>query len=251
MDLFRRFSTRRTSTSDVKTGHVMAETEGKPRPAQPAHTKNVQPRTRFKFSPFSGKSVSQGLWSAQDFMLGVGMVIIQPETQKVVLCYDPRRKQYFFPKGRKDAGEAMETAVLREAYEESGFRATFLPLYIPSNAPIPPQDQNTARSNSPVKTSEPFFVSTKTYKPRPSRNPFTKYNVDSARVYFIHWYVGQIPPNAVREEGTGMPDELCYTSHLLPFEEASQKLDVDSQRILRYAWYLFQDTTQSDKMVVQ
>lgn len=48
-----------------------------------------------------------------------------------------------------------------------------------------------------------------------------------------------------------MPDELCYTSHLLPFEEASQKLDIDSQRILRYAWYLFQDTTQSDKMVVQ
>ncbi|KAF7424804.1 hypothetical protein PC9H_010115 [Pleurotus ostreatus] len=106
-------------------------------------------------------------------MLGVGMVIIQPETEKVVLCYDSRRKHYFFPKGRKDAGEAMETAVLREAYEE------------------------------------------------------------------------------VREEGTGMPDEQSYTSHLFSFEEAFQKLDVDSQKILRYAWFLFQETTQYDKMFVQ
>ncbi|KAF4570962.1 hypothetical protein EYR36_001770 [Pleurotus pulmonarius] len=165
MDLFRRFSTRPTP---VRTGHAQAHTDTKP---PPAPAKNIQPR--YKFSSFSGRSTSQGSWCAQDFMLGVGMVIIQPETEKVVLCYDSRRKHYFFPKGRKDAGEAMETAVLREAYEE------------------------------------------------------------------------------VREEGTGMPDEQSYTSHLFSFEEAFQKLDVDSQKILRYACFLFQETTQHDKMFVQ
>ncbi|KAL4256696.1 Nudix hydrolase domain-containing protein [Pleurotus pulmonarius] len=243
MDLFRRFSARPAA---VRTGHAQAHTDTKPLPA-PA--RNTPPQPRFRFSPFSGKSTSQGLWSAQDFMLGVGMVIIQPETEKVVLCYDSRRKRYFFPKGRKDAGEAMETAVLREAYEESGFRASFLPLYIPSHAPISPQDMN-IRSDNPVKSSEPFIVSTKTYNPRPSFNPFTKREVDTSRVYFIHWYVGQIPADAVREEGTGMPDELTYTSDLFTLEEASQRLDVDSQRILRYAWFLFQDTIQFDKMLV-
>ncbi|KAJ8692180.1 hypothetical protein PTI98_009516 [Pleurotus ostreatus] len=194
MDLFRRFSARPTP---VKTNHAQAHTDTKPLPA-PA--RNTQPQPRYKFSPFSGRSMSQGLWCAQDFMLGVGMVIIQPETEKVVLCYDSRRKHYFFPKGRKDAGEAMETAVLREAYEESGFRATFLPLYTPSHAPIPPQDLDIAWSDNPIKSSEPFFVSTKTYNPPSSLNPFTKYEVDTSRVYFIHWYVGQIPANAVRDQ---------------------------------------------------
>lgn len=46
------------------------------------------------------------------------MVIIQPETERVVLIYDTHDKVWFLPKGRKDVGESLEEAALREAYEE-------------------------------------------------------------------------------------------------------------------------------------
>ena len=54
-------------------------------------------------------------------MLGAGMVLIQPSTNKVVLLYDPSRRYWFLPKGRKDVGESLEQAALREAYEEVCF----------------------------------------------------------------------------------------------------------------------------------
>ncbi len=46
------------------------------------------------------------------------MVIIQPSSHKIVVCYDSLRKTYFLPKGRKDIGESLEEAAVREAYEE-------------------------------------------------------------------------------------------------------------------------------------
>ena len=51
-------------------------------------------------------------------MLGAGMVLIQENTHKIVVVYEKRKKFWFFPRGRKDIGETLEQAALREAYEE-------------------------------------------------------------------------------------------------------------------------------------
>ena len=59
-----------------------------------------------------------GIYFASDFMIGAGMAILQPSTMKVVVVYDGRTKSWFLPKGRKDVGESLEQAALREAYEE-------------------------------------------------------------------------------------------------------------------------------------
>ena len=76
-------------------------------------------------SHFSTPSVPNSLWCGVDFMLGAGMVVIQPSTGKVVVLSDERRDRrgrtyttYFLPKGRKDVGESLEQTALREAYEE-------------------------------------------------------------------------------------------------------------------------------------
>lgn len=53
-----------------------------------------------------------------DFMLGTGMVIIQQNTDKIVVVYETKKDYWFFPRGRKDIGESLEQAALREAYEE-------------------------------------------------------------------------------------------------------------------------------------
>ncbi|EDR14516.1 uncharacterized protein LACBIDRAFT_169027, partial [Laccaria bicolor S238N-H82] len=55
---------------------------------------------------------------SDSFMLGAGMVLIQENTHKIVVVYDSRHKKWFFPRGRKDVGESVEQAALREAYEE-------------------------------------------------------------------------------------------------------------------------------------
>lgn len=51
-------------------------------------------------------------------MLGAGMVIIQPSSEKFVIVRDSTNGHWFLPKGRKDLGESLESTALREAYEE-------------------------------------------------------------------------------------------------------------------------------------
>lgn len=68
--------------------------------------------------PLSSPAIPDSLIYASRFLLGVGMVIIQPSSGKVVLVNDPTEDHWFLPKGRKDMGETLEHAALREAYEE-------------------------------------------------------------------------------------------------------------------------------------
>ena len=70
------------------------------------------------FSDYSTPAIPNSLFFASDFMVGAGMIVFQSETRKVLLLYEPEGKYWFFPKGRKDIGESLEQAALREAYEE-------------------------------------------------------------------------------------------------------------------------------------
>ncbi len=77
-------------------------------------------------------SLTTPAWSGYasgDFMLGAGMVIIQPATGKVVVCHDTKTKSYFLPKGRKDVNESLEDTAVREASEE--VRANYQSLQFP------------------------------------------------------------------------------------------------------------------------
>jgi 8-oxo-dGTP pyrophosphatase MutT (NUDIX family) len=167
-------------------------------------------------------------------MLGAGMVIIQPATQKIVVLYDTQHKYWFLPKGRKDVGESLEQAALREAYEESGFRAEFMPLHTRTRAPSSP-------SANPVSlNTEPIFASTMAWGPR---------HQDGGGEYLTFYYVGQIPEGAIHETGTGMPDEQNYTSHLLSIEEALSCLrGTGLDIVVQYAWQLWQHTLQIEEV---
>lgn len=65
----------------------------------------------------STTAIPNSIFHATDFILGAGVVIIQPSTAKIVLVTD-KRERWFLPKGRKDKGESLEQTALREAYEE-------------------------------------------------------------------------------------------------------------------------------------
>ncbi|KAF8970681.1 hypothetical protein BDZ97DRAFT_1790492 [Flammula alnicola] len=202
------------------------------RPLQP------QPQPQPPLSEFSTRSVADSAWSSMDFMLGAGMVIIQQNTHKIVVIYETKRKYWFFPRGRKDIGESLEQTALREAYEESGYRTEFLPLYSPTRQPAPPQDEDAyARPNI-----EPIFMTLSSWQPRRTRTGQLK---DSGGEYLTTWYAGQIPEDAVPETGTGMPDEQNYQSHLLPFDEALKMVWGAEERVLRYVWAVYLDTLRT------
>ncbi|GJJ14022.1 hypothetical protein Clacol_008279 [Clathrus columnatus] len=205
----------------------------------------------------SSAAVEDSIWFCHDFILGAGTVIIQPTTKLIVLIYHPGTKTWFLPKGRKDTGESLEQAALREAYEESGYRAKFLPLALPSLAPLPPSERkkreeqdnpNTgpypSRGQSAASTSaassasrpplelntEPIYMTTQCAARR--RNG-TLYE------YITYWYVAFIEEDAEREEDTGMPDEKDYESYLVSYEEAMKRLGGVQKVIVdrAYKWW--------------
>jgi len=95
--------------------------------SMPHHANNAAlPNLSMNSTP----AVPSSLWFTSDFLLGAGMVIIQPETEKVVVIYDTERKTWFLPKGRKDVGESLEQAALREAYEEVSINSLHLLMYL-------------------------------------------------------------------------------------------------------------------------
>ena len=89
-------------------------TDTAPRPRR----RREVPREPIPLSSFASPGVPDSAWCSANFMLGAGMVILQPSTQKVVVVYHQRLKYWFLPRGRKDVGESLESAALREAYEE-------------------------------------------------------------------------------------------------------------------------------------
>jgi len=181
----------------------------------------------------STPAVPSSLWFTSDFLLGAGMVIIQPETEKIVVIYDTERKTWFLPKGRKDVGESLEQAALREAYEESGYQVEFLPLYTPTRAPIPP-DMPISAPNI-----EPIYISIIAWGPRKRSRSHKR---DNGGEYLSFYYVGQITVDAVHQEGTGMPDEQSFTTHLLSVDVAVSMVGEIEGLVVDKAWRLWQNT---------
>ncbi|KAJ3559700.1 hypothetical protein NM688_g187 [Phlebia brevispora] len=213
-------------------------------------TQTQLPRNRIRDRPtqlssFSSPPINNSLFFANDFMLGAGMVIIQPSSGKVVLVYDTAAKYWFLPRGRKDVGESLEQAALREAYEESGYHVEFLPLLLPTNAPGPPSAPREHQRAYSLPCTEPIYISN-TYWSR--RRPAQVYETDGG-LYLTFWYVGQISDDAVYEEDTGMPDEKSYKSYLLDIHTAVNRLSQYSgpeSRIVEVAYASWKETIEAE-----
>ncbi|KAF9054100.1 hypothetical protein BJ165DRAFT_1436045 [Panaeolus papilionaceus] len=196
-------------------------------------SRHSRPPTLPRLSQYASGAVPATAWSSLDFLLGVGTVIIQPTTQKIVVVYHKTEKYWFFPRGRKDVGESLEVAALREAYEESGYRATFLPLANPTRQPSAPSEGRQSLN------TESIYMTFKPFHPRRLSNGQRE---AQGGQYLTFWYVAQIPADAVHEEGTGMSDEQDFESHLLTYEEALQHVWGEELGVLRYVWEVYQNT---------
>jgi len=114
------YSLRNLMSQPFGAGGGQATTDTPPdAPPQPRRrTRREIPEAPIPLSAFSSPAVPNSAWCASNFMVGAGMVILQPSTGKVVVLYDEKNKFWFLPRGRKDVGESLEATALREAYEE-------------------------------------------------------------------------------------------------------------------------------------
>ena len=114
-------------------GHHLSQShESQPLPRQDANrlnSSNLDHRGVLQYSAYSTQGPFHSrMFISENFMLGAGAVIIQPSSGNVVIVQDG--DSWFLPKGRKDLGESIEQAALREAYEEVRFSLDFVSLPI-------------------------------------------------------------------------------------------------------------------------
>ncbi|KAK6435123.1 hypothetical protein LTR95_008688 [Oleoguttula sp. CCFEE 5521] len=76
------------------------------------------------------------------FVLSSGTVTLDVNRRKVLLIRCCNSSETLLPKGRKNKGETLDAAALRETYEETGYRATLLPLAM---ATLATSEQSTDR----------------------------------------------------------------------------------------------------------
>ncbi|KAE9391161.1 hypothetical protein BT96DRAFT_318236 [Gymnopus androsaceus JB14] len=142
-----------------------------------------------------------------------------------------RRSTCFCREGGRISGETLQEAAVREAYEESGYQVSFLPLYKYTHQPPSPADPLAVTRPD----TEPFYMTVMTWEPRVRNGKV----VDSGGEYFISWFMGQIEENAIHHENTGMPDEQNYKSYIVTFEEALACLPKPEANVVRYAQHVW------------
>ena len=101
-----------------KTAHIPSHPMNKLQPPSPPAQQLLPPPP---LSDYSTAGVKNSAWASSDFLLGAGMVIIQRRTHLVVVVHDTQQQDWFFLWERKNIGESLEQAAIREAYEEMNF----------------------------------------------------------------------------------------------------------------------------------
>lgn len=79
----------------------------------------------------------RSLHLSDEFVISCGTVTVDVERRKVLAVCCRKTGEVLLPIGRKDVGESLEDAALRETSEETGYTARLLPLPICTLATTP------------------------------------------------------------------------------------------------------------------
>lgn len=167
-----------------------------------------------------------------DFVISAGSVLFRraPNDSKelqVCLIHTPRNS-WLLPKGRKDAGESMEAAAIRETYEETGYVCELVPVRMPTRATAPGDGRNTVTIRDNI--IEPIAIATRDV-------------VRGTVKKFIWWFIARVKEgHGEKVEGTQMANE-SYESHFFDIGDALTRLSFPADRdIVTLAVQIVEDT---------
>ncbi|KZS93440.1 hypothetical protein SISNIDRAFT_495556 [Sistotremastrum niveocremeum HHB9708] len=161
---------------------------------------------------------------SENFIISAGSILFRRAPGKTEICILRylTKDEWLLPKGRKDEGETLEEAALRETYEETGYRCTILPVDLVTRAPpfgVDMEDQPRLAQA----TKEPFAVQTRKAKDGGSK--------------FIWWFVSEVT-DSKQEHGTQTESEH-FEAVFFDAPEAIQKLTFPAdQDLARRAYEL-------------
>ncbi|CAE6479581.1 unnamed protein product [Rhizoctonia solani] len=166
------------------------------------------------------------------FVICAGCILLRryPSLQ-VCILYHPKEDRYILPKGRKDRGESIQETALRETYEETGHRCSFLPLNMMTRS---------QPSDVFVKDQPTFAVG--------AQEPIAMFlrRVADKDVKLIFWFVAEVDESHPYQRGTQIGSEDYETR----FVRADGVLDVLTyacdREVVAKALELYRQTYPSD-----
>lgn len=162
---------------------------------------------------------------SEEFVVSCGSVLFraQPSGLEICLLYEPSKKEWLLPKGRKDVGETIQEAAVRETYEETGFKCQILPVRMPTRAPLP-------GSSSPDKAAV-LDDSTEALA-------VTVRQMGEKNIKLIWWFATFVPKGEKKRTGTQMENEE-FDSLFMPAEEAIEKLSFKGDQEIAFKAYQY------------
>ncbi|KAI0270421.1 hypothetical protein BC834DRAFT_819220 [Gloeopeniophorella convolvens] len=113
---------------------------------------------------------------SSNFLICGGSILFESTHAPLRICLLRHnvRDEWLLPKGRKDRGEGVTAAAMRETYEETGYPCRLLPLDLVTRAPEPGAQTKDAPALV-EKSEEPFMLT-------------LRRTVPNGGVKFIWWY---------------------------------------------------------------
>ncbi|MCJ1437822.1 hypothetical protein MMC27_007209 [Xylographa pallens] len=152
---------------------------------------------------------------SEEFVESAGAIVFDLSTQKICLVRLKARDEWVLANGRRNCGESLAEAAVREAREETGFRCSLLPVTMPTRAPPAVEiglTPDAARVCEGV--NEPIAVTIR--------------EVDGGRgVKIISWYVAAFEERDGAEGGEG---EEHFEVGFFDYEEVVKRLTFQGDR---------------------
>jgi len=105
-------------------------------------------------------------YRSKDFVVSAGSTLFRhSDTGDLEICiiYDATREHWFLPKGRKDKGESIEAAAVRETFEETGYECELWPQRMWTRAPDAGVNNVDVKAEEVDGLVEPIMVTIKEY----------------------------------------------------------------------------------------
>ncbi|KAG8816310.1 putative cell survival pathways protein, partial [Serendipita sp. 399] len=151
---------------------------------------------------------------SSEFVISAGSVLFKIADGQIFACllHQPAKDEWVLPKGRKDAGESVDIAAVRETYEETGYNCELFPVTMPTRAPVPGSLLGNV-TRTVIDCTEPIAITIR------STGGVTK---------LTFWYITRLK-EIVKREGTQMENE-AFQSYFWPKDEALKKLTFEDDR---------------------
>ncbi|KAI0330690.1 hypothetical protein GY45DRAFT_1323452 [Cubamyces sp. BRFM 1775] len=179
---------------------------------------------------------AQVQFTSSQFVLSAGAIsfeFVDRVPQRVLLVHHSRKNEWLLAKGRKDQGEDLTAAAVREVFEETGYRCHLHPIpRLPTRAPVSAALSGIAFQPDIVRiaenSTEPFAI---TIRP-----------TGFGQVKLIFWYIGCVDSlqsdhgdasaAVTPERGTHMDAEGFGDTGLFKIEDALKRLTYEGDREL-------------------